>query len=129
MGELTTPAGIESSAADQLRIASFDSLDSIQNHFDVAKVHFPVAIQVRHAAVAHIVDINVGGVAKLVTAVPRATLAADRLIARGGSETRANPHAFRVHAVVGEVLDHELELVEQGLPENEILGPDVLLVV
>src|SRR6267378_583192 len=124
-----TGVRIEAGAAYQLRIACLDPLDCIQHHLDVREVYLPVPIQVRHLAVPFLVDIDIGGIAELVPAIAGASLAADGEVVGRGSEPRANPHTLCVHAVVVEVVDHQLELVQQRLAENDVLRPDVFLVV
>src|SRR5476651_2116571 len=131
MGEWTTAAGVgvEASASDELGIAGLDTLDSIQDHLHIREVDFSVAVEVRHLAVPFLVDVDVGGVSELVPAIAGASLAADIEVVDRRSEARANPQTLGVHAVIVQILDHQLELVEEWLAENDVLGPYIRLAV
>jgi len=72
---------------------------------------------------------SVGGVPELMPAVARAGLAANGKVVSRCPETRANPHPLGIHAVIVQVLDHELELVQEGLAKDDVLGPYIFLVV
>ena len=96
----------------------------------VAKcVDLPITVEVRHLAVPFLINEHVCSVAELVTAVAGATFAANSEVVRGRPESRTNPHSLGVHTMVIEVFDHQLELVEQGLAEDDVLRPDTFLVV
>ena len=75
------------------------------------------------------VDKDVSSVTELVPAITGATLTANGLVVRRCAEAGANAHSFGVDAVIVEVFDHELQLVEEGLAENDVLGPHLGLSV
>src|SRR3954463_2194613 len=82
-GSAAAGIGIEPCSTDQLRIARFDALDSVQNQLDVCKIDFVVAVQLGHLPFPVLIDEDVGGLTKLVAAVSRAAFVSHRLIVRG----------------------------------------------
>ena len=120
---------IESCASDQFRIAGLHSLDRIEDHLHIREVDSTVSVQVRHFAVAVLIDENVGGIAELVSAIARTPLSTDRKVVRRCPEPRPDSHALGVNAVIVEILDHQLELVEKWLAEHHVLRPNLFLVV
>ena len=95
--------------------ARFDPLDSVEDHFDVGEANPAVTVQVGHLTVAYLVDEDIRGVAELVPAVTRTSFTTDRQVVCGGPETRTNSHPLSVNAVIIQVFDHQLELVEEWL--------------
>src|SRR5215212_1394098 len=88
VGEWTAASrvGVKPGTANELRIARFDALDGVEDHLHVRKVHFMVAVQIRHLAVALLVNEHVSGVPELVTAVSSAAFAANGKVVGGGPE-------------------------------------------
>ena len=125
-GRLVDPA-----AAGELGVHPLDPLHRGDYHSRIPGVDAPVVIEVVHASVTVVVDEDVRGVAELVAAVLRPpTAPADTLlVVLGGAEAGHHPHVLDPHPVRLEIFDHELQLVNQGFPEDHVLRPDVLLVV
>jgi len=60
---------IQSNATDEIGIPGFNPLDCGEDDSGVAEINATVVIQVVHPAIAIAVDDDIGGVAKLVSAV------------------------------------------------------------
>ncbi len=108
---------------------SLNLLDSAIDDVRIAEVHVPVAIQVIHAAVAIGVDDDVRGIAVLVAAGVRATLEGRAPIVLWRAETRQHHHVAGRDALHFERRQDEFQLVQELFAHNDVLRPDVVLVV
>ena len=129
-GPCPPSAGYTPRPADQAGCSLFDAVDRGKNDLGVLDVQLAVVVEVVHPAVAIVVDEDVGRVAVHVSAERRAAAritAADVVLRR--TESAHDVHAARRIAVLLEVLQHQLELVDEPQIEHEVLRPDVLLIV
>jgi len=80
-------------------------------------------------SVAYLIDKYVGSVPELVAAVARTPLTADGLVVRRRTEAGANSHSLGVDAMIVQVFNHQLKLVQERLAEHDVLRPDLGLSV
>ena len=121
---------IQADAPHEIRISPFDALNRRENHTGVAEIDSAIAVQVVHSSVTVGVDVDVGGVTELVAALPCATARiAQRKIILRRPEPGEDAHLRCRYASVFQILNDELELVDEGLTKNDVLGPDIFLIV
>ena len=105
-------------------------LDGAQNHARIARVDSAVAIQIVHPAVAVVVDEHVGRITVHVSAQLRAAAGTPAVaIVPGRAEAAHHRHVLNRDTCLLEIRDHQLELVDEILVEDQILRPDVSLIM
>ena len=109
---------------------SLDTFNSLRQHFGIAGIHPAVAIDVVHAAVSIVVHEHVGGIAIHVTAQIRSPtrISATVVVARR-AETAHDLYVIDFHALRLEILNCQLQLVDHFRIHEQVLRPDVVLVL
>jgi hypothetical protein len=121
---------IQSNAANQIRIVALNALNRRENNSYVSESDSTIAIQIVHPTVAIVVDNHVCRITELMTTVSRATtLVTKSSVVVRCSEAGDDFHSAGAHTVSLEILNHQLELVEQRLAKDDVLRPDIFLIV
>src|SRR5687767_4224791 len=132
VGEWTVAAAglVDPDPADERGLLRLDLLHRAREPLRDGGVDPAVAGDVVRGSIAVVVDVNVRPVPVHVAAQVRAALG---VASAGVVPRRAEPahdvDVLDAHAVRLQLLDGELELVEQVLVEQQVLRPDVLLVL
>src|SRR4051812_43496032 len=120
---------IDTNAAGQFRMLPFDVFDRLQDHLRVARIDPAVVIEIGHAA-ASVIDVDVSGIAVHVPAQLSASADATTVsVVPGSAGATHHDHPLYVDAVLLEMSDDELQLVDEVLVENHVLRPHVALIV
>jgi hypothetical protein len=111
-------------------VCPLDTVDGILNNLGICNIHAPVVIQVVHLPVAVIIDEDVVGISVHMAAegCPASGVASARIVL-GCPEAAHDSDASRIYPVLLEILEDELVLVHQLHVDDDVFGPDVLLIV
>src|SRR4051812_14268503 len=129
-GPVRRRARIYPAPSYQRRVCPLDAIYRVLNDFGICNIHAPVVIEVVHRAVSVVVDEYVVGIAVHMAAQGGASpwVAAPGVVLRC-AEPAHDSDTGGIDSVVLQVLEHQLVLVDQLHVDDDVLWPDVLLVV